>query len=106
VKRTIILINHLLSALDLVSKERYPDPTVRDEHIWNWWWCVLQTGVKLKRGMVNDVLPEKLLLTDGTEVPYGLLVWSTGVGPSPFVRNLQFEKSPAGRLAFFATVLT
>jgi NADH:ubiquinone reductase (non-electrogenic) len=67
---------------------------------------VLQTGVKLKRGMVNDVLPEKLLLTDGTEVPYGLLVWSTGVGPSPFVRNLQFEKSPAGRLALFATVLT
>lgn len=56
--------------------------------------------------MVKDVLPEKLLLTDGTEVPYGLLVWSTGVGPSPFVHNLQFEKSPAGRLALFATVLT
>ncbi len=60
----------------------------------------MQTGVKLVRGMVKEVLPEKLLLTDGTEVPYGLLVWSTGVGPSPFVRNLPFEKSPGGRLAF------
>jgi NADH dehydrogenase FAD-containing subunit len=56
--------------------------------------------VKLKRGVVKHVLPKKIILTDGSEVPYGLLVWSTGVGPSSFVKVLnQFEKSKAGRMA-------
>lgn len=48
-------------------------------------------------GVVKDVEPKKLILSDGTEVPYGLLVWSTGVGPSPFVKSLQIPKSPGGR---------
>lgn len=47
--------------------------------------------------MVKDVQPQKIILDDGTEVPYGLLVWSTGVGPSPFTRSLQFPKSVGGR---------
>lgn len=49
------------------------------------------------RGIVKDVQPEKIILDNGEEVPYGLLVWSTGVGPSPFVRSLTFPKSPGGR---------
>jgi len=57
-----------------------------------------KTGVQLKHGMVKHVFPEKLELTDGTEVPYGLLVWSTGVGPSSFVKSLPFEKSKGGRI--------
>lgn len=58
----------------------------------------LQSGVRLVHGMVKDVQPQKILLTDGTEVPYGLLVWSTGVGPSSFVKSLDLPKSPGGRL--------
>ena len=46
---------------------------------------------------MKDVQPDKLILSDGSEVPYGLLVWSTGVGPSPFVETLEVEKSPGGR---------
>lgn len=57
-----------------------------------------KSGVKLKRGMVKEVFPNKLILTDGSEVLYGLLVWSTGVGPSAFVKELQFEKSHGGRI--------
>ncbi|KAF9675484.1 hypothetical protein SADUNF_Sadunf09G0037000 [Salix dunnii] len=57
-----------------------------------------KSGVHLVRGIVKDVKPQKLILTDGTEVPYGLLVWSTGVGPSPFVKSLEFPKSPGGRI--------
>ncbi|CAD6217766.1 unnamed protein product [Miscanthus lutarioriparius] len=34
----------------------------------------------------------------GTRVPYGLLVWSTGVGPSEFVKSLDLPKSPGGRI--------
>lgn len=49
------------------------------------------------RGVVKEVDPKKIVLNDGTEVPYGLLVWSTGVGPSQFVKSLDLPKSPGGR---------
>lgn len=52
-----------------------------------------QSGVRLVRGLVQDVQPEKIILSDGTNVPYGLLVWSTGVGPSPFVNSLDIPKA-------------
>lgn len=49
------------------------------------------------RGVVKEVQPKNILLSDGTSVPYGLLVWSTGVGPSQFVKSLNLPKSPGGR---------
>lgn len=49
------------------------------------------------RGVVKEVHPKKLVLSDGTDVPYGLLVWSTGVGPSEFVKSLNLPKSQGGR---------
>lgn len=49
------------------------------------------------QGIVKDVQANKLILDNGEEVPYGLLVWSTGVGASPFVKSLPFPKSPGGR---------
>ncbi|KAE9463604.1 hypothetical protein C3L33_04489, partial [Rhododendron williamsianum] len=57
-----------------------------------------QSGVRLVRGVVKDVLPQKIVLSDDTDVPYGLLVWSTGVGPSPFIKNLELPKAPGGRI--------
>ncbi|KAJ4840973.1 tubulin alpha 1 [Turnera subulata] len=57
-----------------------------------------KSGVRLVRGTVKDVEPQQLILNDGTEVPYGLLVWSTGVGPSPLVKSLDLPKSPGGRI--------
>ncbi|GAB2283105.1 Internal alternative NAD(P)H-ubiquinone oxidoreductase A1, mitochondrial, partial [Dionaea muscipula] len=58
---------------------------------------LVKSGVHLVRGIVKDVRLEKLILTDGAEVPYGLLVWSTGVGASPFVKSIDLPKSPGGR---------
>ncbi|KAM1309243.1 hypothetical protein PS2_005979 [Malus domestica] len=55
------------------------------------------SGVRLVRGIVKDVKDKKIILNDVTEVPYGLLVWSTGVGPSPLVNSLLLPKSPGGR---------
>lgn len=49
------------------------------------------------RGIVKEVHPNKIVLSDGSDVPYGLLVWSTGVGPSEFVKSLPLPKSPGGR---------
>ncbi|KAG6776983.1 hypothetical protein POTOM_016780 [Populus tomentosa] len=43
-----------------------------------------KSGVSLMRGVVKEVHSKKIVLSDGTNVPYGLLVWSTGVGPSQF----------------------
>lgn len=57
-----------------------------------------KSGVRLVRGTVKDVQPKKLVLSDGTDVPYGLLVWSTGVGPSSFIRNMDLPKAPGGRI--------
>ncbi|XP_004490609.1 internal alternative NAD(P)H-ubiquinone oxidoreductase A2, mitochondrial-like isoform X1 [Cicer arietinum] len=57
-----------------------------------------KSGVRLVRGTVKDVEEKKIILNDGTEVPYGLLVWSTGVGPSPIVRAMDLPKSPGGRI--------
>lgn len=56
-----------------------------------------QSGVRLMRGVVKEVHPKKIVLSDGTDVPYGLLVWSTGVGPSEFVKSINLPKSPGGR---------
>ncbi|XP_057433027.1 internal alternative NAD(P)H-ubiquinone oxidoreductase A1, mitochondrial-like [Lotus japonicus] len=57
-----------------------------------------KSGVRLVRGIVKDVKPKKIVLNDGTEVPYGLLVWSTGVGPSPIIQSLDLPKAPGGRI--------
>ncbi|KAK6927108.1 FAD/NAD(P)-binding domain, partial [Dillenia turbinata] len=57
-----------------------------------------KSGVRLVRGIVKDVHPQRIILSDGTSVPYGLLVWSTGVGPSPLIKSLDLPKSPGGRI--------
>jgi NADH:ubiquinone reductase (non-electrogenic) len=39
-----------------------------------------------------------ILLADGSEIPYGLVVWSTGVGPNELVRSLSFPKDSSSRI--------
>lgn len=40
-----------------------------------------------------------LTLTDNTVVPFGLCIWSTGVGPTPFTLSLPVAKTKVGRIA-------
>ena len=47
---------------------------------------------------VNQVHPHTMELSDGTSLPFGLCVWSTGNEQIPFVRELPFEKDRAGRI--------
>lgn len=56
-------------------------------------------GVKLRRGVVKCVEQDSLTLTDNTVVPFGLCIWSTGVGPTPFTLSLPFAKTKVGRIA-------
>lgn len=61
---------------------------------------VSQSGVRLVRGIVKDVQSDKIILSDDTNIPYGVLVWSTGVGPSTFVNALEIPKAPGGRYIY------
>ncbi|KAL9329295.1 hypothetical protein ACSQ67_004298 [Phaseolus vulgaris] len=82
---TLIEANEILSSFD-VSLRQYAT-----KHL-------TKSGVRLKRGVVKEVHSKEIILSDGTKVPYGLLVWSTGVGPSKFVKTLNLPKSPGGRI--------
>nr|GMD91858.1 internal alternative NAD(P)H-ubiquinone oxidoreductase A1, mitochondrial-like [Ipomoea batatas] len=82
---TLIEANEILSSFD-VGLRQYAT-----KHL-------TKVGVRLVRGVVKEVHPKKIVLSDGSEVPYGLLVWSTGVGPSGFVKSLNLPKAPGGRI--------
>jgi len=47
---------------------------------------------------VREVTPRGLVLMDGSQAPAGMVVWSTGYGPTGLVRNLPFKKNPGGRI--------
>ncbi|CAN6683243.1 unnamed protein product [Malus baccata var. baccata] len=85
IKVTLVEANEILSSFD-VGLRQYAT-----NHL-------TKVGVRLMRGVVKEVHPKKIVLNDGTDVPYGLLVWSTGVGPSEFVKKLDLPKSPGGRI--------
>jgi NADH:ubiquinone reductase (non-electrogenic) len=51
------------------------------------------------QGVVKVVEEGSLTLTDDTVVPFGLCIWSTGVGPTPFTLSLPFAKTKVGRIA-------
>ncbi|XP_022947781.1 internal alternative NAD(P)H-ubiquinone oxidoreductase A2, mitochondrial-like [Cucurbita moschata] len=82
---TLIEANEILSSFD-ARLQRYATNQLT------------KSGVQIVRGIVKDVKPQTIFLKDGSEIPYGLLVWSTGVGPSPFVNSLEVPKSPGGRI--------
>lgn len=85
VKVTLIEASEILSSFD-VGLRQYAT-----NHL-------TKSGVSLMRGVVKEVHSKKIVLSDETNVPYGLLVWSTGVGPSQFVKSLDLPKAPGGRI--------
>jgi NADH:ubiquinone reductase (non-electrogenic) len=53
----------------------------------------VRTGSQVVR-----VAAETITLADGSEIPYGMMVWSTGNGPTDLVAALPFARDPVGRL--------
>ncbi len=47
---------------------------------------------------VVRVEARRVLLKDGTEIPFGLLVWSTGIGPTPLVKSLPLKTDAHTRI--------
>ena len=56
-------------------------------------------GVKLRKAVVAGVSSEGVKLADGEVLACGLIVWSTGVGPSNLTRQLLCDKTPQGRIS-------
>ncbi|MBI2340574.1 MAG: FAD-dependent oxidoreductase [Deltaproteobacteria bacterium] len=48
--------------------------------------------------LVKEVREKEIVLQDGSTIPYGLCVWSTGIGPAPLIERLSFPKSVSRRL--------
>jgi len=47
---------------------------------------------------VGRIEADRVVLADGSEVPYGMVVWAGGLAPRPFVRELALPLDPRGRL--------
>lgn len=56
-------------------------------------------GVQLRKAIVAEVTEDSVLLTDGEVLRCGLVVWSTGVGPSSLTKELKVDKAGGGRIA-------
>lgn len=56
-------------------------------------------GVIIRKGVVKEVRPSEIMLTDGCIIPFGLCIWSTGVGPTPFTKSLPFAMTSTGRIS-------
>jgi len=54
---------------------------------------------------VKEVLPDRVVLADGEEIPCGLVVWSTGIGPTRVVRESSLPRNKQGRIQTDKTFL-
>lgn len=48
---------------------------------------------------MKELTADEAHLSNGDVLPYGLAVWSTGVGPTSFTTGLPFAKTARGRIA-------
>lgn len=60
---------------------------------------LVESGVHLIKGVVKEVREGEVELMSGEKLSFGIMVWSTGVGPTEFTLSLPFSKTPKGRLA-------
>jgi NADH dehydrogenase FAD-containing subunit len=56
-------------------------------------------GVKLKKATVAEVTPTSVTLSDGEVMMCGMVVWSTGVGPSSLTKEIKCDRTKQGRIA-------
>ena len=59
---------------------------------------LIDGGVYIKKAQVCKVNKNNIELNDGSIIEYGLCIWSTGIGSTEFINNLNFNKSKNGRL--------
>lgn len=48
--------------------------------------------------LILEVKEDQVILKDGTNLPCGLVVWSTGLSPRPFTQHLDLPKNNKGQV--------
>lgn len=63
-----------------------------------------QAGVRVLTGVgVKSVEPNQLTLTTGETLPFGLLIWDTGIQPNPIIRDFDCQKGKKGGIVTDST---
>ncbi|XP_033628065.1 internal alternative NAD(P)H-ubiquinone oxidoreductase A1, mitochondrial-like [Asterias rubens] len=57
-----------------------------------------RSQMELIKANVTNVREDGVTLSDGKKLPCGLVVWSTGLSPRSFVKNLPFSRNTQGQL--------
>src|SRR5579862_45839 len=52
----------------------------------------------LTGSVVINIDADRITLKNGTEIPFGMVVWATGTGPTPLIKSLNAQKDYASRL--------
>jgi NADH:ubiquinone reductase (non-electrogenic) len=86
VKVTLIESQKILGAFD-ARLQSYAEKKFRERKNFN-----------LVNGLVTEVLPNGVKLKDGSFLPCGLVVWSTGLSPREFTKKLDVLKNKQGQV--------
>ncbi|KAK3776038.1 hypothetical protein RRG08_044422 [Elysia crispata] len=86
VKVTLVESNKILSAFD-ERLQAYAEKKLKE-----------RKGFEMKQSSVVEVTKDMVRLSDGTIIPCGLVVWSTGLAPRDFTASLDFPKNKMGQI--------
>uniref|UniRef100_A0AC34F3K7 FAD/NAD(P)-binding domain-containing protein n=1 Tax=Panagrolaimus sp. ES5 TaxID=591445 RepID=A0AC34F3K7_9BILA len=86
VKVTLVESQKILGAFD-EKLQSYAEKKFRERSNFN-----------LIKNIVTEVLPNGVKLKDGSFLPCGLVVWSTGLAPREFTKNLDVTKTKQGQI--------
>lgn len=83
---TLIESNQILGSFD-DKLRKYAEKKIKE-----------RSRFELKQASVVEVKEDRVILGDGTHIPCGLVVWSTGVAPRQFVKGLEIPKNSRGQI--------
>lgn len=86
VRVTLIEANHILASFDKRLRDYAEKKISKREQF------------ELLQATVAEVKKDRVILTDGKEIPCGLVVWSTGLSPRNFTKRLPFPKNKQHQL--------
>ncbi|CAL1536169.1 unnamed protein product [Lymnaea stagnalis] len=83
---TLVESNKILSSFD-ARLQAYAEKKIKQ-----------RKGFNIMQSSVIEVTANSVKLRDGTVIPCGLVVWSTGLAPRDFTKTLKYTKNRAGQI--------
>lgn len=85
-KLTIIEAKEILSSFD-TKLRAYTERLIRK-----------RKSMQILKASVTSVGPTSVTLSDGSQLPCGMVVWSTGLAPREFTKNVALDKNSNGQI--------